>query len=122
MVEEEAVMNHLLKNRLMAPLHEGERGYGSWHYSATAGEFYGVMGAPGAMEGVGPMLANDDRLLENHLKNLRLGRPVDVVIQDLLETGKIKAAKALRNATPYEKTLNNYASSTKMHVYRGSIK
>lgn len=66
-------------------LHEGERGYGSWYFNATAKHYHGVNNFDGPMEGVGPDLGNDRRLVERHLKLLNRGRPLDVVIQDLLE-------------------------------------
>lgn len=97
-------------------LTEGERGYGAWHYSATAGTYHGVSGSPGAMDGFGPNLANDGRLLENHLKNLQAGRPLASIVTDLLETGKNK------KKSNYEKTLDTYANNSKLHIYRRSIK
>ena len=115
-------MNHLLLKRLakpLQPLHEGERGYGSWHFNAPAGEYHGVMQSPGAMEGVGPQLGNDSRLLENHLRNLQLGEPVSDVVQDLLETGKHRA-KARQS--PYMRAMSAYAATSKMHVYQGPIR
>lgn len=99
-------------------LTEGERGYGAWHYSATAQHYHGVLGADGVMEGTGPNLSNDDRLLENHLKNLQAGRPVDNVVLDLLETGRHK----VQPQSVYMNAINKYASNSKLHVYRGSIK
>jgi len=97
-------------------LHEGERAFGAWYFNAPAKYYHGVDNPDGAMDGVGPVLENDSRLIERHVQRLSSGRPVDVVVQDLLETGKNKSM------SPHERMLSRLASKSKLNVYRGKIR
>ena len=111
-------MNPILRKKLKA-LHEGERAYGAWHYDATAKHYHGVDNPDGAMEGMlsGQVFENTSSLL-NHIHNVSNGRPVDVVVQDLLEAGKIK----IKAMSPNERMLSNLSSASKLNIYRGKIK
>lgn len=101
-------------------LHEGERGYGAWHYSATAKLYHGVDNPDGVMDGQGPMLENDSRLIERHIQRLSSGRPVDVIVQDLLETGKETGKRTSnKSLSPYEKMLNRLSATSKLRIHRG---
>ena len=108
-------MNHILAKRLQR-LHEGERAIGAWYYNATAQHYHGVANPDGAMEGVGPVLENDSRLIERHIQRLSNGRPVDSVIHDLLEAGKKRAL------SPHEKMLRDLSNNSKLRVYNKAIK
>lgn len=99
-------------------LHEGERGYGASYYSATAKLYHGVDNAVGALDGPGPMLENDSRLIERHIQRLAVGRPADVIVQDLLETGAKKTKT--KRLSPYEKMLNRLSSTSRLNIYRGN--
>jgi len=76
--------------KLRRRLHEGERAFGAYYYNATAKLYHGVDNFDGALEGVGPNLGNDSRLIERHVQRLRQGRPIDVVVHDLLEQSKLR--------------------------------
>ncbi|MHA2064754.1 MAG: hypothetical protein ACXABY_10305 [Candidatus Thorarchaeota archaeon] len=95
-------------------LHEGERAIGAHYFNATAKHYHGVDNPDGALESGGPMLENDSRLIEQHIQRLASGRPVDVVVQDLLETGKNKSL------SPHEKMLAKLATKSKLGIYRGT--
>jgi hypothetical protein len=101
---------------MLRRLNEGERAIGAWYYNATAKHYHGVQNADGAMEGAGPVLENDSRLIERHVRRLSAGRPIDVVVQDLLETGKSKAL------SPHEKMLKALAVKSKLGIYKGRIR
>lgn len=105
-------------------LQEGERAYGAWHYNAPAQYYHGVSGPDGAMSGDGPVLENDSRVMERHIQRLSQGRPLDVVVQDLLETGsKSKSPREnTKSMSPHEKMLMRLSSSSKLNVYRGKIR
>jgi len=98
--------------RLEQLLHEGERAFGAYYFNAPAKYYHGVENPDGALEGLGPVLENDSRLIEAHIKRLANGRPVDVVVQDLLETGK------KGSLSPYEKMLNRLASKSSLRIHR----
>ena len=66
-------------------LKEGLGGYITHWYTATAKHYQDVDNFDGPLEGVGPDLGNDKRLIERHLERLSSGRPIDSVIKDLLE-------------------------------------
>lgn len=74
-----------MNERILQILHEGERAFGAYWFNATAKLYHGVDNFDGALEGVGPDLGNDSRLLERHIQRLTQGRPINNVIQDLLE-------------------------------------
>jgi hypothetical protein len=97
-------------------LHEGERAYGAWYYNATARHYHGVDNPLGAMDGTGPVLENDARMIERHIQRLSSGRPVDVVVQDLLETGKNKSM------SPHERMLKRLSVKSKLGIYRDKIR
>ncbi len=103
--------------RLLKQLHEGERAFGAYYYSATAKHYHGVDGSDGPLESVGPMLENDSRLIERHLKRLSAGSPVTVVVQDLLEASKRKASTTI--LSPHAKMLNRLAKTSPFEVHIG---
>ena len=100
-------------------LHEGERAYGAYYFNAPAQHYHGVANPDGALEGEGPILENDSRLIEAHIRRLANGRPVDVVMQDLLETGKNRSLSN-KSLSPHEKMLVRLATKSKLSIYRGN--
>lgn len=80
----------------MTRLHEGYQGYGAYYYNATAKHYHEVANPDGPLESSGPMLENDSRLIERHLRRLSQGRPVDAVVTDLLENSMKELLKSRR--------------------------
>jgi len=112
-------MSLRLHRRLQQLLHEGERAYGASYYNATAKFYHGIDSADGPLEGTGPILENDSRLIEAHARRLAGGRPVDVVVQDLLETGKNKSLTK-KNLSPNARMLAKLASKSRLSIYQGT--
>ncbi len=106
--------------RLRQLLQEGERAYGAHYFNAPARLYHGVPNPEGALEGVGPMLENDSRLIEAHIQRLVGGRPTDAIVQDLLETGRHKTTSPARQLSPNEKMLARLASSSRLSIHRGN--
>ena len=93
-------------------LNEGERAIGAHYFNAPAKLYHGVDNPDGALEGAGPVLENDSRLIEAHVRRLADGRPIETVVQDLLETGK------RTSMTPHEKMLVKLAMNSSMGIYK----
>jgi hypothetical protein len=74
-----------MSTRFEKLLQEGERAFGAYWYNATAKHYHGVNNFNGALDGIGPDLSNDRRLLEQHIQRLSTGRPMSNVLHDLLE-------------------------------------
>jgi len=111
----------MLKQLRLRILQEGERAYGAHYFNATARSYHGVDNPEGALEGQGPMLENDSRLIEQHIQRLIGGRPTDVIVQDLLETGKskIQPKRPTKRLTPNQRMLARLSSKSKLNIHTG---
>lgn len=100
-------------------LHEGERAYGAYYYNAPARLYHGVDNPKGMLDGDGPILENNTQIMERHIKRLTYGRPVDIVVQDLLETSKFKR-KSTHKSTPNTRMLAKLAKTSPFELHVGN--